>query len=229
MREEHNYRFGVIDVDGTLLDSKRFHRKMIRVCSQLSDRFDFLSQHNFLYAVSSCTLFSYSCQRLPFLKGCKKFLSVAARLDRLILEFFNIIDIDSKGLKLFPGTREVLESLLAEGMELFATTVSKTKKTEERLKNAGILEFFTLVLGEDVLSKSEHVPYFAQHLGSSLRDFAPQSFYLGDSVHDMRLAKLYGLYGIGITNTVDVETLLRAGARGVITEWQELLKQEKPT
>jgi len=166
---------------------------------------------------------------LPFLKGCKKCLSVAARLDRLVLEFFNIIDIDSKGSRLFPGTREVLESLLAEGMELFATTVSQTKKTEERLKNAGILEFFTLVLGEDVLSKSEHVPYFAQHLGSNLRDFAPQSFYLGDSVHDMRLAKLSGLYGIGITNTVDAETLLRAGARGVITEWQELLKQKKPT
>ena len=229
MLQGNNYRFGVIDVDGTLLDSKRLHRKVIRVCSQLSDRFDFLSQHDFLYAVSSCTLFSYSCQRLPFLKGCKKCLSVAARLDRLVLEFFNIIDIDSKGSRLFPGTREVLESLLAEGMELFATTVSQTKKTEERLKNAGILEFFTLVLGEDVLSKSEHVPYFAQHLGSNLRDFAPQSFYLGDSVHDMRLAKLSGLYGIGITNTVDAETLLRAGARGVITEWQELLKQKKPT
>lgn len=143
------------------------------------------------------------------------------RLDRL---FFNLFDFTDRGkVKAFKGVREALEDL-SRNVILLATTVSKTYRIEERLNKLELLQLFTLVLGADIIPKLEHIPYFARYCGINLKKFTSQAFYVGDSTHDMILARGYDIYSIGITNTMDGETLKKAGAKEVIENWGELLK-----
>ena len=143
------------------------------------------------------------------------------KLDRLI---FNLFDLMNGKAELFPGVKETLEDLSKNGVVLLATTVSRTRKVEQRLKKLGVLKFFNLILGGDVLSKSEHINCFARHLDIDLEKFASQSIVVGDGVDDMWIAGLYGVRRrIGILNTLDRRTLVRAGAEEVITDLRELL------
>jgi len=164
--------------------------------------------------MSSCSFFeNFFGSHLP-----KKKLM---RLDRL---FFNLFDFTDRGkVKAFKGAREALEDL-SKNVILLATTVSKTYRIEERLNKLELLKLFTLVLGADIIPKSEHIPCFARYCGINLKKFTSQAFYVGDSTYDMILARGYDIYSIGITNTIDGETLKKAGAKEVIENWQDLLK-----
>lgn len=201
------YEFGVIDMDGTVLDSKKLHRKIIKVVS-------LLNHPGLLYVVSSCTPFSNFFRQLPF-KNSEK---LGLKLDRIIFDLFEITD---KKVVVYEGAREALKELYQNGMKLFATTVSRTERTKKILRELE-LQLFELVLGADILPKQEHISYFANYLGLTLEEFARKAFYLGDSTYDMIFASKYYIHGIGITNTLDGQSLIRAGAKTIIGGWQEL-------
>jgi len=200
------WQFGIFDWDGTLANSKEFFRKIMGLISRFNNP-------DLLYMLSSCTVF----QRLPLLKNYEK---LAVRLDRL---FFDLSDFtDRKKVKIYRGAREVLEDLSKNGVRLFVSTVSKTHSTAERLSRLGLLQCFTMILGADILPKKEHPSRFAEFSGKDLKDFCENSFWVGDTTHDMILAKSFGIYPIGITNTLPLEILKEAGAEKVIKEWEEL-------
>jgi phosphoglycolate phosphatase-like HAD superfamily hydrolase len=141
--------------------------------------------------------------------------------ERLIFTIYESLDGNSP--ELFEGTREVLWQLREEGIELFLSSGSKSSSTKIRLEKAGLDEFFTLVVGSE-LPKREHIPYLAQSLGLSLEDFASQAFLIGDGWIDMVSGIHYGLYSIGITNTLSPDLLRRAGAKEVISSLREFLE-----
>lgn len=200
------WQYGIIDGDGTLLESKKVHRRIIRLVSRLNNP-------DLLYMLSSCTVF----QRLPLLKNYEK---LAMRLDRL---FFDLSDLIDRGkVKSYKGAREVLEQLVKKGMVLFASTVSRTQRTRERLRKLELLQFFSLVIGADIIPKEDHILWFARFLGISPEEFSEKCFWVGDTPHDIILAKSLGIYPIGITNTLEAEILKEAGAKEVIKHWEEL-------
>lgn len=200
------WQYGIIDGDGTLLESKKVHRRIIRSISRLNNP-------DLLYMLSSCTVF----QRLPLLKNYEK---LAKRLDRL---FFDLSDLTDRGkVKSYKGAREVVEQLVKKGMVLFASTVSRTQRTRERLRKLELLQFFRLVIGADIIPKEDHILWFARFLGISPKEFSEKCFWVGDTPHDIILAKSLGIYPIGITNTLEAEILKEAGAKEVIKYWEEL-------
>lgn len=200
------FRFGVIDFERTIGDTKRFQGQMIKW-------YAFFKLPGLLY-ISSCTLFSYFFRKVPFLK---KYEELGTRLDRAIYDLFELID---NRVEIYKGAKRVSEELCESGVKLFVTTGGTKSKTEKKLREWGMLQLFELVLGADILPKLEHIPYFIREMGLE----SEQSFYLGDSVYDMYLAEIYGIYGVGITNTVGEEDLTKAGAKQIITNWQELKK-----
>ena len=188
--------FAVFDIEGTLLNNKKLYRKIRK------ELFD-LKIHSLL-------------SRLYF-----KVFRGSCKVDGLIYDFFE--GIDEKNPKLFNGVRPVLENFSERRIKLFASTGSKVLKAKEKLEQAGILGFFELVLGREI-PKAGHIPLFACHLRVTLEEFSSKAVYIGDEPKDMFLAKRFGLYAIGVTNTVSERILKEAGADEVVENFEELMK-----
>jgi len=124
---------------------------------------------------------------------------------------------------LFEGAKEVLLKLKQKGILLFATTGSKTEKAISMLKRAGILEFFTLIIGSE-LPKKEHFKLFAQRVNLPLDDFCKKTFLVSDGPVDLNLAAKNRIYGVGLASTFKSEYLFRSGAKQVISNLKELIQ-----
>ena len=197
-----NFKFAVFDVDGTLIDSKRFYRGILQILLKIG--FDFLNR---------CYHNSFEENQGKFILRLKKII------DTLIYDSLERIDIQQP--QLFGGARKVLEKLNQKQIKIFGTTGSR--KAKERLAQVGTLEFFELVLDRKI-PKAKHILLFAEHLGISLEEFSCKAVCIGDEPGDMLLAKRFGLYPVGITNTVSDKILREAGARKVIGSFEELIK-----
>lgn len=198
-----NFRFAIFDVDGTLFDSEKRYRQILRRVLNSTPN-SFLSQLYFSSLEES---------RSGSIFGLRK------KLNNLTYAFFEAID--SKRPKLFKGAREFLEKLSEDNIKIFASSGSTIERTERMMKRAGILKFFELVLGREI-PKARHIPIFAKHLKMNLAKFSFDAFYLGDEPGDMVVAKRLGVYGIGINNTFNAELLRKFGAKKVVTNFEEL-------
>ena len=144
-------------------------------------------------------------------------------------KFFDLRDNSDKWKKspLFSGFKELLEKLRGNGVKNFVSSGSNTEDVASRLKNAGILQCFSLVLGAEKIPKGAgHIEKFAEYCKISPDEFSRQTFLLSDGAHDMALAKKSDIFAIGVTNTLDTEKLRSAGADMVIDDAGELINQE---
>lgn len=194
-----DFRFAVFDVDGTLLDTKKFYRWMLkRVLERESIRALKENNHS-LFGIRKKTI-------AP-----------------ILYLFFERLD---RRPRLFNRVPEVLEVLFEKQIKMFATTKSKSENIKKKLNQTGILGFFEMLAGREI-PKSKHIPLFAKHANKSLRDFCSQAFYVGDEPEDMIIGARYGLHRIGITNTLSSEMLKEAGAQEVIDKLSYLKRYLK--
>ena len=199
-----NFRFAIIDVDGTIFDNKKVYRKILkRVLNSNSD--SFLSQFYFA---------SLEGSRPGSIFWLRK------KLNNLTYAFFEKIDI--KRPKIFKGARKFLEKLNESNIKIFASTGSTIERIKRMMKRAKIFSFFELILGREIL-KAEHICLFAKHLNMDVSEFSRQVIYIGDEPTDMILAKKFGAYGIGITNTFSSRLLREFGAKKIISDFKELI------
>lgn len=206
------FKNGIFDVEGTLIDNKRFYRWII---SKIS-----------LGIEPNNSELSLPTAGMP-LPRWAKFLHQSQSLTNFVLgaerKILRLLDlIDQKDAKLFEGTKEVLYHFKQKKIRLFATTGGRTQKTILRLKKAGVLELFTLVIGSD-LPKREHFKLFAKNLNLPLEDFVKETFLVSDGPVDLTLAARKGIYPIGISTTFKRKYLLKAGAKRVISDLREIV------
>jgi phosphoglycolate phosphatase-like HAD superfamily hydrolase len=195
----------ILDLDGTIFDSKKVYRKVLkRALNSSSD--SFLSQFYFSTLEENCS---------------KSILGLREKLDNLIYVFFEQIDVQKP--KMFKGAKEFLEKLNESNIKIFASTGSTIGKAERMMKKADIFKFFELVLGREI-PKVKHICFFAKHLNMGVREFSHQAIYIGDEPMDMILAKRFGIYGIGITNTCSSQLLKKFGAEKIINNFKELIE-----
>jgi len=204
------FNFGIFDVHGTLLDNLRLYRVFLRAAST------FIIRNGEPYLPTAGM--PVPCW-VETLCNSPSLVWVTLRIEKVLAIFFE--SIATPNPKLFEGAREVLLQLYNNGIKLFATTGGKTSTTEAKLKKLGINDFFLGLSGRE-LPKREHIPYFARCLDLPLKKFSQQAFLVSDGSVDLALAKKYGVYGIGITNTLTPALLRAAGAKEVITNLREL-------
>lgn len=195
------FKFAVLDIDRTLLDIKKFWKVVLNLIQYFDS--DFL---NWCYQ----NAFEENRGRVK--------LRVKRRIDSIIYDFLELVDIQAP--RVFEGTLEILQEFKRNRIKIFGT--SGSRKARRGLEQVGALDFFELMLGREI-PKAKHIPLFAGYLGLSLDQFADKALYIGDEVEDMFLAKRYGLYGIGITNTLNSEMLRKVGAQKIINSLEELI------
>lgn len=162
-----------------------------------------------------------------FFKILQKYTpGLLATTEKLVNKFFELADKNIDFLA-FPKTEITLKILHEAGLVFFISTACGQKIAEKKLRKCNLSDYFKLTLGSDKIMKSSaHLEEFRKSLNISRNEFSQNTFLVGDSLIDMKIAKEYSIYAIGITNTLDAAELKVAGADVVISSIEELLKIE---
>jgi len=107
---------------------------------------------------------------------------------------------------------------------LFITTGSKNEPSKKRLKRSVILKYFKEVLGSSQKEKGPwHIEVFAKAAKVQIDEFSKNAFYVGDGPYDMRIAKMFGIFAIGVPTTVSNGLLLESGADIVVEKIGDIM------
>lgn len=190
-------KFVVLDVDGTIIDSKKTCRKIIK---------KIISPHSFFYYLY---LKSFEGKLVP-------------SIEKVI---YKMIDLTERRAKKFRGVSSFLKSLQDKNVKVFGSTRSSVKNIKKMLEEERILRFFYLIKGCELI-KIKHIPYFAESLEMDLEDFCQQAIYVGDEPGDAHLAKKLNVTSALITNTFTEDQLKKFNTKGeIVKKLKELVKK----
>lgn len=199
----------------------------MKIYERIYERFDFgifdcdstLVQTGKAYVKDSNTLTTW------FIGILRKLipLPILMEVENLLIKFFDYIGKEVKYSR-FPNTAFVLKFLKNLGhITLFVSSASKQKVLERKLQDSDISRYFEIILGAP--KGKQHLEIIRKSLNLSIKEFSKKAFFVGDNPSkDIKLAKSYGLYAIGITNSHSAEELKKAGADAVIDEIEQLLE-----
>ena len=183
------YRLVIFDWDGTLMDSVG----RIVSCMQKS--------------ALDCSLPIPSTEQVKEIIGLslreampRLFADVTdAQVDALIVRYReHYLFLDETPTPLFPGVAEVITSLHAQGFILAVATGKARAGLDRVLQETGLASFFHASRGADE-ARSKPDPLMLEQLLADLEIPLHQAVMVGDSIHDMAMAKQLGMARIGIS------------------------------
>lgn len=132
------------------------------------------------------------------------------------------VDLNTTPTPLFPAAIAVLDELKQRQHRLAVATGKARKGLDRVWKEVAMSDYFHASRCADETRGKPH-PQMLHELMTELQ-FAPQqTLMIGDSEHDMRMAKAAGTYAIGVDFGVhDAARLTAAGADVVISDLRQL-------
>ena len=132
-------------------------------------------------------------------------------------------DLGIRGWPLYPGMRELLADLRAEGRRLAVASSKREALVIKAVSDNGVSDLFDVVLGkksDDQVSKAETIARVIDELGLCASD----AVMVGDRHHDVDAAAACGVPCVGVTYGVTAAPgeLEEAGACSVASSVDEL-------
>lgn len=124
----------------------------------------------------------------------------------------------------YPGIRELLEKLRAQGHRLFVATSKPEDMSVEILEHFDLARFFDRICGASLdrsrSSKDAVIAYLLQQHGAG-----DQMVMVGDTVFDILGAAAHGIPAVGVAwGYGSVEEMKKAGAAAIATTMDELFR-----
>jgi HAD superfamily hydrolase (TIGR01509 family) len=110
--------------------------------------------------------------------------------------------INREGLPLKPGVHELLADLLARNIPLGVATSTRNPVTAQRLEQAGLLKYFSVLITGDQITHGKPAPDIYLKAVRELKIDAATSFALEDSPAGVRSAHAAGLQVIMVPDLV---------------------------
>ncbi len=210
------FKFGIFDFDGSIVNTIPAYTKVFSEILKLNYGISIKASKEY-YLNSTGTPID-----VQFRYMLEKHSKPTGKISQLVDQFFNTVNnID---FILFDGAKDVIKEFFNKGFKLFITTGSQTADTKKRLKKAGLIKYFSFILGSSEIPKGPgHIKKFAQSAGLTIEKFSKQAFYCGDGPRDMEIAKMFGIYAIGIAQTVSKDKLFKAGADVAVDMIEEVI------
>ena len=152
----------------------------------------------------------------------------ADRLDEANEQWLRAFDGAALG-EPFPGTVEAVGRLATAGMSLGLVTAGDRDIVEGQLARSGLADYLTVrIYGDDLpVHKPDPRPLREALIRLDLADRPNAAAYVGDAPDDMRMARIVGVRGVGISSVLGSPDELRAaGATDVaptVAAWVEEL------
>ena len=102
--------------------------------------------------------------------------------------------------KLYEGTMEKLVELKEAGFKLGIATNGVTNITQEMLAGLSLGEFFSVVVGADLVERSNPAPDMILLAGEKIGVSPTDCVYVGDQYTDMAAANASGALSVGVRN-----------------------------
>ncbi len=124
----------------------------------------------------------------------------------------------------YPGIREMLEALKAQGYTLYVATSKPEQMSVEILEHFDLAKYFDMICGATLdtsrSSKEAVIAYLIERNGR-----ADNIIMVGDTKFDVLGAKIHGIPTIGVSwGYGEIQDLLDAGAVGIARDTRELEK-----
>jgi phosphoglycolate phosphatase len=113
--------------------------------------------------------------------------------------YFKEIILPRAAALVFPGVPDGLSKLLADGLTLAVATSKFRSSAEALLEAAGIRDPFALIVGADQVTHPKPHPESAQLILRNLRVPPQRAIMVGDTAHDIRMARSAGIRSIAVT------------------------------
>ena len=209
----------IFDLDGTLVDSNGLH---VEAWERAFER------HG--YRVAADRIFSQIGKGgdnfVPAVLGEEADKKDGDALRKAEPEEFGKL-AKSRGIKVFPGTRELIEALKERDIKTCLATSSNKKQLALNAECSGlnVTQLLDEVVNSDDVQTSKPAPDVVEAAVKKLKLSPAQCVMVGDTPFDARSAKHAGVVCLGVTcggHTPD--TLLTGGARGVWRDPADLLE-----
>ncbi len=205
------YRLIVFDWDGTIIDS---HSAIVE-CMQAASRELGLviperSRASHVIGLSLHDILRIVAPDLP-----------AARYPEYVAAYRRHFIAREDGMQLFPGMRELLQALSEDHVLGIATGKSR-KGLDRALESAGLRELFAASRCADETNPKPH-PAMLRELMQELAVSADAVLMIGDTSHDMQMARAAGVDAVAVAYGAHPEEGLRAcGPLGCFSDVAEL-------
>lgn len=151
-------------------------------------------------------------------------VKVANAITQYQLFFKKIVLPNAKKL-IFPGVEKGLETLKSQGFLLAVATSKFYASAEALLKAAGLFEYFNLVVGADQVSHPKPHPEMGFLVMKKLDVLPENAVMVGDTTHDLLMAKDAGMHSIAVTYGIhDIEKLKLSKPTWIVNTFDEVLK-----
>jgi phosphoglycolate phosphatase len=111
---------------------------------------------------------------------------------------------------LYPGVAEGLPGLRAQGLRLAVATSKAQAGAVRQLEAAGIAQYFEVVAGYEAVARPKPAPDLALHVLDRLGIAPEGAVVVGDTTHDLLMARAAGLRAIAVTHCAQDEATLRS-------------------
>jgi phosphoglycolate phosphatase len=179
----------LFDLDGTLTDPKE------GIVNSILFAFNKLGIHE--NSIDELDTFIGPPLRESFLKRYNLTNELADKAMLYYREYFSVKGIHEN--KIYPGVKELLESLCAHNYKLFVATSKPTVFAVEVLRHFKIASYFNAITGSNLdntrTDKTEIISYLVSTYGLEARD----SIMIGDRKHDIIGARNNSMKTIGVT------------------------------
>ena len=124
----------------------------------------------------------------------------------------------------FPGVPETLARWRDQGRRLAVATSKRSDIAARVLARAGLAELFELVVGGETVERGKPAPDMALRALELLVAEATDAAMVGDTVHDMQMARSAEVDAYAVSHGVDDRAALQAaGALAVVDRFEELV------
>ncbi|MBW1605920.1 HAD family hydrolase [Lactobacillus sp. Sy-1] len=122
-----------------------------------------------------------------------------ADLQKLIKVFVKEYEkLEPGNLQLFPGIKEVLAKLRADGKQLFVATSNRSEVVIRNMKALGVLQYFTEIVGFDMVEKAKPAPDTVLKIIADHHLKKDETIMIGDATFDLEMGKNAGVHTAGV-------------------------------
>jgi phosphoglycolate phosphatase len=183
----------IFDLDGTLVDTPR------AIVETIADTFAHLGATPKDKAAIRGTIGLPIAQAFGMLLGVGSDDSLVKSGIKYYQALFKERVLPMAQEMVFPGVADGLAVLRAEGFTLAIATSKFHASADALLEAAGLRNLFTLVIGADQVTNPKPHPETGHVILQKLGVSAEHAVMVGDTTHDLRMAKAAGMRSVGVT------------------------------
>ena len=178
----------IFDMDGVIFDSERLY---IDCCIEVAEK---LGMDQIVETCHRCIGVTTEVTRAILLETYRDIDLV----DRFREQSVALVrsKIDSGLLELKPGVRELLDFLRAKGCHIAIASSTRTDIVEKELADAGLIGYFSAVVGGDRAQRSKPNPDIFLKAAELLGEKPENCVVIEDSFNGIRAAKAAGMTAI---------------------------------